>query len=149
LEILQAYLEIMSIRLAGRATFSVDVDSDCIHAAVPTLVLQPLVENAYRHGIERKKRDGILRIAAHRKGESLEVLIVDNGAGLNGDKMREGFGLRIVRERLAELYGERASIKLFTDDQGYTVSELRLPFRTIASADRTSHTDMHTLEYAR
>jgi signal transduction histidine kinase len=136
LEILQSYLDIMSLRLSGRAMYEIDVRPDCRDAAVPALVLQPIVENAYRHGLERMTRDGHLSISAHCSADMLEIEVADNGAGFDPAGYREGIGLRIVRERLAELYGPRATMHLRPRVPSGTVAVLRVPYRRLSQLTR-------------
>jgi LytS/YehU family sensor histidine kinase len=149
LDILQSYLDIMALRLRGRADFDIDIASDCLDAAVPTLVLQPLVENAFRHGIERVARAGLLRIAARRDGEFLEVTISDDGAGFDPERVRDGVGLRVVRERLAALHPAQASVHLRPRVSGGTISVLRLPFRALPAWTGALHDDVLAIELVR
>jgi two-component system LytT family sensor kinase len=138
LELLDAYLGIMELRLVGRATHAVTVGPECAGAAVPTLMLQPIVENAYRHGIERVARGGVLTIHVERIGAALEISVADNGPGFDPEQWREGIGLRVVRERLAALYGERATVFLRPRIEGGTITVVRLPFRSLAPATSDS-----------
>jgi len=130
---LRAYLDIMDVRLSGRVRVSLDIEPETENVLVPVLILQPIVENAFRHGIEARGRGAELRVRARRSGSALEIEIADNGPGLEMSGVREGIGLRVVRERLAELYGERAAMRLERVD-GETVSTVRLPFRILATS---------------
>lgn len=135
IRVLQSYLEIMSTRLVGRADSEVRVSPEVENAAIPALILQPLVENAYRHGLERMTRGGLLDIAARREGDSVVIEVADNGSGFDAERFREGVGLRIVRERLAELYGSAASIHLRPRVGGGTIAVMRLPFHEMSPDD--------------
>lgn len=146
LEILQSYLDIMSLRLSGRAEYEIDVRPDCLDAAVPALVLQPIVENAYRHGLERMTRDGRLSISARCTADMLEIEVADNGAGFDPAGYREGLGLRIVRERLAELYGARATMHLRPRVPSGTIAVLRVPYRRVSQPVRGPRHDSIALE---
>ena len=105
---------------------------------MPNFLLQPLVENAIRHGLQPQSSEGLLKITARREGEQLRIEVADNGVGLReGSSGRQGIGLANTRARLKELYGDRATLEL-TSDGGVQVI-VRLPFRTrheTASRDR-------------
>jgi two-component system LytT family sensor kinase len=126
---LEAYLEIMELRFSGRARVRIDFPQDIEQALVPTLLLQPLVENAFRHGIERVGRGAELLIRARRHGDTLEITVSDNGPGPDVANTREGVGLRVVRERLDQLYGARASFNLSGRQEGGAAAIVRLPAR--------------------
>jgi sensor histidine kinase YesM len=102
-----AYLEIMKARFADRLRVVFDVATESRAALVPNLVLQPLVENAVKHGIARHDRAGTVRIAARREGEALRLSVEDDGPGVppGGLAAGRGVGLSNTAERLAHLYG--------------------------------------------
>ena len=109
LEFLNAYLEIEKTRFGDRLTVDMQVDPETLDARVPTLILQPLVENAIRHGIAPQVEPGRIELRAQRRNGRLCLQVSDNGAGLpegTGDALREGVGLSNTRARLAQLYGE-------------------------------------------
>jgi len=133
---LRAYLDIMDVRLSGRVRVTLDIDPETENVLVPVLILQPIVENAFRHGIEVRGRGAELRVRAGRAGSVLEIEIADNGPGLDTSVAREGIGLRVVRERLAELYGERAEMRL-ARVAAETIATVRLPFRVLATSGGT------------
>jgi len=135
---LRAYLDIMDVRLSGRVRVTLDIDPQTESVLVPVLILQPVVENAFRHGVEARGRGAELRVLARRSGPALEIQIADNGPGLEASSVREGIGLRVVRERLSELYGERGGMRLERIG-GETVATLQFPFRVLAS--RGGNTD--------
>jgi two-component system LytT family sensor kinase len=87
------------------------LDPRSLDVPVPSMLLQPLVENAVRHGISPKVGGGVVRIEATREGEALRIAVRDNGIGFT-ETGREGIGLRNVRERLRVAYGQRASIEI-------------------------------------
>lgn len=108
LDFLHRYLDIQQMRFGDRLRCSEQVAVDCLGCLVPALILQPLVENAIRHGIEPTGEPGLVCIAAHRSGRTLYVAVEDNGAGFGHgvtSPTRSGLGLSNVRERLATLYG--------------------------------------------
>src|SRR2546425_10779203 len=94
------------------------VDPAVTGAAVPDFVLQPLVENALRHGLARKTTAAMLRIAARRDGDYLVLTVTDDGPGPEGGERKEGVGLTNTRERLRGLYEGRASLDLAATPAG-------------------------------
>jgi two-component system LytT family sensor kinase len=88
-----------------------ELDPRSLDVPVPSMLLQPLVENAVRHGISPKVGGGVVRIEAVRDGGTLRVVVRDNGSGFK-ESGREGIGLKNVRERLRVAYGQRASIEI-------------------------------------
>jgi hypothetical protein len=135
-DLLQPYLDLQQIRFADRLRVDVDIAADVLDAAVPDLVLQPLVENALQHGIERRPGAGSLRIFAHRSGGELVVEVRDDGAGPGAasDVQGTGTGLATTRERLQTLFGGAAAVTLAPAAGGGTVATLRLPFREVPRA---------------
>ncbi len=126
------YLELMKIRMGERLQPQLELPAELADQQVPPLLLQPLVENAIRHGLEPHVGGGRLIVSAERDGNALVLRVRDTGAGLAGapgDGTR--FGLQQVRERLATLHGALASLDLrAADDQnGGTVATVRLPLR--------------------
>ncbi len=103
-----------------------DLDPRTLDVPVPSMVLQPIVENAVRHGISPKVGGGVVRIEASRDGEMLKVTVKDNGMGFK-ESSTEGIGLRNVRERLRVAYGQRASIQISSAGTGGTSVEILVP----------------------
>jgi hypothetical protein len=126
---LRDYLELMAIRMGPRLQFTLDLPGPLSQAKVPSLLLQPLVENAMQHGLEPKVGGGAVRVAARREGEAVLIEVSDTGVGLSGDSPAsgKGFGMTQVRERLATLYGDRASIELGNGDAGGCRVAIRYP----------------------
>jgi sensor histidine kinase YesM len=131
LEVLELYARIMQERFAGRVTLDWQVDHDVLEARVPALILQPLLENAFKHGVERSTEHGNLSLKARRAGERLEVTVRNTGA-LGGAGRGGGIGLRNCRERLALLHGSAASLTL-TEERGEVVARLSLPWQRHAT----------------
>jgi LytS/YehU family sensor histidine kinase len=126
---LRVYIEIEQVRFQDRLEIVWDLASDTLDASVPTLLLQPLLENAIRHGVTPMTGRGRIVIASRREGEDLVLEIRDNGRGLPTDSaVREGVGLRNIRERLQQLYGKAGRFGLAPALGGGTVAVLRLPF---------------------
>lgn len=139
LDVLDSYLEIQKLRLGDRLVVSVDVDPEARRALVPTLLLQPIVENAVKHGFEGRDETGHLTIHARRDGNQLVLRVTDDGRGLSEEALDgletngtadEGLGLANVAERLHGLYGDAASLSFQTSDGGGLCVVIRLPFHT-------------------
>ncbi len=133
------YLEIMQIRFQGRLTIQSQVEPGVLDALVPNLILQPLVENAIKHGVSKIDDEGRIEIHAHREGERLVMSVRDNGPRVteNGLRTGDGVGLRNTRARLAELYGTEQSLTLRGADDGGVIAEVIIPFH--------KRTDLRTL----
>jgi len=128
MELLSCYLDIQQVRFQDRLSTHIDVATDTVHAAVPSMILQPLVENALRHGLLDKPEPGQLQIVSRREGGDLYLRVDDDGLGLP-DGVSEGLGLGNTRARLQVLFGEAASVALARKTEGGTRVELRFPFR--------------------
>jgi len=137
MEFLKPYLEIQRTRFHDRLTVDVAIDVALLGCRVPSFVLQPLVENAVRHGFELHSGKGVIRITARRDEEQLVLEVLDDGAGLavpvGAGAPREGMGLGNTRERLARLYGENQELRLESSSGGGVRAVVRLPF-TLESA---------------
>jgi sensor histidine kinase YesM len=111
MEMINAYLNIFKVRMEGRLHYRIDVPDNIKDIPFPPMLVQPLVENAIKHGIEPKIEGGEVTIRARKNGDILRVEIVDTGTGLHEDGDM-GFGLFNVRERLQSLYGDRGRLIL-------------------------------------
>jgi hypothetical protein len=124
------YLALMKVRMGERLQTHLVLPDELASLPVPPLLLQPLVENSIRHGLEPMVEGGRIELDASREGDELVLRVRDTGAGLSGPSA-DGthFGLQQVRERLATLYGERASLQLAAagDGRGGTLATIRLP----------------------
>jgi len=128
LDFVRDYLDIERARFGERLKVVFTVDDECEAALVPRFVLQPLVENAVQHGIAPEVDGGTVEVSAAASNGSLQLRVADDGAGHEGSPAT-GFGLAAVRDRLALLHGERASLSSVARPQGGTVVELSLPLR--------------------
>jgi two-component system, LytTR family, sensor kinase len=129
IDFLKVYLDIEQVRFQDRLQIVWDVAAETLDAAVPTLLWQPVLENAIRHGVTPLPDGGRIIIAARREGADLVLEIRDNGMGLPaGGAPREGVGLRNIRERVDQLYGFRAALTLASGPDGGAVATLRMPF---------------------
>jgi len=133
LDFLQGYLDIERTRFHDRLTIRVDVDPSVLDAQVPNLLLQPLVENAIRHGISPHARDGVVEISARREGGTLCVEVRDNGGGLvegGPEPSTRGVGISTTRARLEQLYGSGHQFEIRNGPEGGAWVKVVLPFRT-------------------
>ncbi|BET66516.1 hypothetical protein ASA1KI_14340 [Opitutales bacterium ASA1] len=145
LEILDRYLEIEQVRLGDRLRVLREIEPAVLDALVPSLVIQTIVENAIRHGIEPRAAPGTVTLRARRDGDMLRLDITDDGIGLKPAERaseRRGIGLSNTESRLAELYGGRARILLREPPEGGVSVEIDLPLRL--QEDTTSGTARQT-----
>jgi signal transduction histidine kinase len=125
---LHDYLEIERIQMGDRLTVSVDVAPDAAEGEVPLLLLQPLVENSIRHGLQPRASGGHVDVRARRTGARLRVEVADDGIGI-GPTLVEGVGLGNTRARLAELYRDAHEFAISSRPTGGVVVTLEIPFR--------------------
>lgn len=132
LEFVSNYLTIEQTRFHDRLSVVYDIDEDTRHIPVPQLILQPLVENAIKHGFSRQTDDGKIEVVARRVNGVLELTIRDDGQGTDRDTnqlLQSGIGLKNVQDRLALLYNGSASMDITTEsEQGFAV-RIRLPWQ--------------------
>ena len=132
LDFLKCYLEIEQIRFQDRLSVQMNIDPEIVDAKVPNLILQPIVENAIRHGIAPRVEPGIINIDAQRHNGMLEINIKDNGPGLNSNgngNFREGVGLSNTRARLSQLYGDLHRFNLKNAEGGGLVVNIQIPIQ--------------------
>ena len=117
---LHDYLELMAIRMGPRLAYGLELPRDLQEARVPTLLLQPLVENSIQHGLEPKVRGGRIDVRAQREGDQLVLEVTDTGVGTAGGACPDGsgFGMQQIRDRLQALYGERGRLDFRCDTEG-------------------------------
>jgi hypothetical protein len=128
LEALEPYLEIQRLRFADWLTISRHATPEALRVSVPRMTLQPLVENAIRHGLAGRTERGHITISASLEGTSLRLLVSDNGVGLGPQSEAEmpGIGLRNLSNRLRTLYGDTSGVTLRTGADGGAVTEVRI-----------------------
>ncbi|MDQ6827379.1 MAG: histidine kinase [Gemmatimonadota bacterium] len=135
LEILGCYLDIQQMRFQERLQVGLDIDPAARDGMLPTLVLQPLVENAIRHGISQRESGGRIDIVARRVENELRLTISDDGPGIstNSNGGSSGVGLANTRARLDNLYGDRHLFELKNGPRGGVTVMLNVPWRDSVS----------------
>jgi signal transduction histidine kinase len=131
LDFLRKYLEIEQTRFGDRLQVHMDIEAGTLDAALPNLLLQPLVENALRHGIGPKIGGGRVDVRACREGDQLRLVVTDDGHGVSADKLNAfntGVGLRNTRSRLEHLYGGRHRFEFRTVSGGGLEVTIVIPF---------------------
>jgi hypothetical protein len=133
LQFLDCYLGIERVRFRDRLTTRIDIDPRTLNCRVPNLILQPLVENAIRHGVAARSAPGRIEVSAARAGGMLRLQVRDDGPGPGGERAARtsgcnGVGLTNTRARLAQLYGSAFSFELAHDPRGGTVVTLEIPY---------------------
>jgi two-component system, LytTR family, sensor kinase len=131
MDFIEVYLSMQDQRYAGRVKRDVTIDSELHDALVPAMFLQPLVENAYAHGLSKIERDGELRIIAHRENGMVALSVTNSGLGLNhgGGKNGHGIGLANIRTRLRLHYGENCSFDMSEIDRTHVKVTITFPFQ--------------------
>ena len=130
LEFVNCYLEIEKVRFEERMMVTLDIAPETLDAQVPHLLLQPLADNAVKHGISKMQHGGEIRISANIQDGDLVMAIADNGPGLSNHATARsyGLGLRITRERLESLYGQNQSLEVVSPPDGGVTIRARIPF---------------------
>ena len=128
---MKCYLEIEKVRFEERLELHFDVDPATLDALVPNLILQPLVENAIRHGIANRREGGRVEIRSQMVGDTVHLWVIDDGPGLNPDRPkghRIGVGVANTRARLERLYGAKHDFVLRSASKGGVEAAIRIPF---------------------
>jgi hypothetical protein len=131
LSFLDGYLEIEQTRFQDRLHIRRSIQPETLDAAVPNLILQPLVENAIKHGIARKPGPGTIEILARRINSALHLEIKDDGPGLDQAQAVSGVGLSVTKRRLQQLYGTRQQFELRSPANGGVLVVVVIPFRLL------------------
>lgn len=128
LQFIEKYLMIEQVRFSDRLQVRWSVEAEVLDALVPEFILQPLVENAIRHGTAKRSEDGLIEIAARACKDRLVLSVKDNGPGYH-PASDTGVGLANTTARLANLFGERAELRMLDAEEGGTIATLRFPLR--------------------
>lgn len=126
---LHAYLEIMALRMGTRMTYGLELPEGLQSFAIPPMLLQPLVENAIKHGAEPKLGSADIRVRASRKDHAIEITVTDTGLGLVGGALQDAgrYGLTHVRDRLRAFYGATATLTLAANAPEGMIATVRIP----------------------
>jgi two-component system, LytTR family, sensor kinase len=128
IEFVRRYLEVEQVRFGDRLTVRIDVEPGAGSTRVPSMILQPVVENAARHAVARRTSGGEIAISATLRGGILRVTVTDNGPGLPlGGAAGEGIGLHNTRQRMRELYGDRHRLELIAAEGGGLTAVFEFP----------------------
>jgi sensor histidine kinase YesM len=128
LEFLERYLQIMRVRFGDRLVIAVHAEPNVMDVPVPSLVLQPIVENAIQHGMADRTDRGHVQVRAGRAGSALTLEVFDDGPGPSSTASSNGIGLANTRERLRRLYGPDGRMDIL-QEKGFTV-RLQIPLRS-------------------
>jgi len=139
LERSRAYLEILRIRMGDRLKLQIEVPESLKSAAFPAMMLQTLVENAIKHGLEPKYGGGTIWILARENAGQLTVTVADDGQGFNAQSSGTGIGLKNVRERLKLAYGTAASFVIAANFPNGVAATITVPISTDAAATGANH----------
>ena len=124
------YLDIQKVRFAERLQCTVNVPSELLLAQVPTLILQPMVENAIKHGIAKRAQGGAVRILASRSNDTLTLSVYNDGPSLPaGDEPHTGIGISNIRTRLQSLYGDDFKLNMQNRAPGGVEVSVSVPFK--------------------
>jgi LytS/YehU family sensor histidine kinase len=129
IELLERYVEIQRARFGTRLDVSIEADPDVRAALVPIFILQPLVENAIKHGLSAHIRAGRIAVRAVREADRTIVEIVDDGPGITAGDIKDGVGLGNTRARLQEMFGSRHAFDVTNAPGGGTLVRLSLPWQ--------------------
>jgi two-component system LytT family sensor kinase len=136
ISLIEQYLAIELVRFADRLQVVWEIESETLNAMVPTLLLQPLVENALRHGIARSVNGGTVVVSAMRSDDEVRITVWNDGPSLLGGRVgRRGVGLRNTEERLDRLYGQAGRLEITNDTRGGVKVCVSLPWRTAEFAE--------------
>ena len=124
--LLTAYLDVLQIRMGERLAYAFEIAPELLAVAFPPMLLQPLVENAIRHGVEPKVAGGHVTISAQRRGDRLQISVTDDGLGF-AQTPGEGIGIANIRARLAAIYGPTARVELSSHAGAGITATLSLP----------------------
>lgn len=129
LEIVEGYLAIQQVRFADRLRVKIDTTPEALEGMVPCFLLQPIVENAIRHGISRLEGNGLLETSVERVGDTLTLRVRDNGPGTQGSSSSgHGIGIRNTRERLSYFYADAFDLTATEPERGGYEVNIRIPY---------------------
>jgi two-component system, LytTR family, sensor kinase len=149
LEYLRLYLYIEQARFQDRLKVEISTDPAILDAALPQMGLQPIVENAIRHGVGRSSAAGLIRIDASRVNDRLELRVQDDGPGFQAmnSSLNGGIGLANTKARLQQLYGAEANLKIENGQQGGAVVTMTLPYHVAPGNPEMEVIETHAIDH--
>jgi LytS/YehU family sensor histidine kinase len=126
MQIVQAYLEVEQLRLGGRLNVEIQIEEAALEVPIPVLSIQPLVENAIKHGVAPRTEPGYVRIEGELRGDELHLLVENSSGGAAAETSGTGVGLQNVKRRLEICYGPKAVLRLIPNPQN-TMATLSIP----------------------
>ncbi|KPJ95411.1 MAG: hypothetical protein AMS18_02975, partial [Gemmatimonas sp. SG8_17] len=139
LEFIEGYLAMEKIRFQNRLEVKTEVEPDALDALVPNLVLQPIIENAIKHGVEKRTSPTTVTVRASTDGQALRLRISDDGPGFCGTagaRSSLGVGISNTRRRLAQAYGDGASLEIEDASPSGAIVTITLPLHSVPLAER-------------
>ncbi len=127
LDLIENYLKILQIRMGDRLQYQFNVDQQLLTCPFPIMLLQPVVENAIKHGLEPLPEGGLVMVDIKQIDKSLQIKVIDNGVGLKADNLK-GFGLMNVRQRLHSLFTEAGKLSLANNTSRGTIVSIEMPY---------------------
>jgi LytS/YehU family sensor histidine kinase len=137
-QLVQAYLELMQMRMPDRLQFALAFDAQALPLACPPMAVLTLVENAVRHGIDPSESGGRVDVSVSHQASQCHVRVCDSGVGLGGGALQAGTGLWNLRERLQLAFAGQAQLRVMARPEGGTLAEIDLPARAVAAAHATA-----------
>jgi sensor histidine kinase YesM len=133
LDVVKNYLKIYAVRMGDRLRYRIDLPDSLRDFRIPPLIIQPLVENAVKHGLEPSVRGGELLVQGHREGDRVRITVADSGMGINESSSGNGISLENIRKRLELLYQGRASLTFSENEPSGVKVVIEIPYETGSS----------------
>jgi LytS/YehU family sensor histidine kinase len=133
MDVVRNYLDIFTVRMGERLRYTIDIPADLQGFRIPPLLIQPLVENAVKHGLEPSISGGTLLISGARAGDTVRIIVADTGLGINELSPGSGIGVENIKKRLDLVYGGRASLVFEENKPKGLKAVVELPYETDAS----------------
>lgn len=128
-QLIKQYLEIEKVRLEDRLEYNIEIDESVYNLKIPPLIIEPIVENSVIHGISKKKEGGIIDIKAFSLNNYLEIIIKDNGIGIDNENLKFGFGVKSVEERLKIIFNTKSKLLYYKNNpDGGLTTYIKIPF---------------------
>lgn len=128
LELIRYYLSVLKTRMGNRLNYTIETDETVLVRSIPPLLIQPLVENAVRHGLEPKSEGGGIIIRCSREGDITRVEVIDSGVGIDVNKSGNGIGLPNIRKRLELLYGDKGRLVIRENSPSGVSAIIEMPY---------------------